>query len=320
MKTISSVKRIPIAIVGLENAGKTSLTHRLQTGKFKQTQIPTRGLDIETVEVKEQLFQLFDLGGHIKFREMFWKMYVQLSQGIIFIIDSSDPKRIEETSEWFWKCLEWNSQAPLLILANKTDLDHMELGELMDKIKLAELPQQNPNRPFRIFDTSIKKGTNVDEALEWFFLKVHQTIEKKKVELIGIYLYLPTGLLVTSHQFKKFEGEDLDVDMIPGFLLAIDQFASGVMGPNNSLQSINTESADILLVKREGVLCAIVSGRGSDATTTRMIAESFLTYVEINFSDKITLFQRDGKLIFPKDFIVNYIQHEFANNLVIETA
>lgn len=315
---IISVKRIPIAIVGLENAGKTSLTHRLQTGRFKKTQIPTRGLDIETVTVNEQLFQLFDLGGHIKFREMFWKMYVQLSQGIIFVIDSSDPKRMEETSEWFWKCLEWNNQAPLLILANKTDLEHIELGELMDKIKLADLPQQNPNRPFRIFDISIKNGTNVDEALDWFFLKIRQFIEQKKIELIGIYLYLPTGLLVTSHQFKKTGIDDFDVDMIPGFLLAIDQFASGVMGPNNALQSINTESTDILLVKREGVLCAIVTSRGSDATTTRMIAESFLTYVEKNFSDKISLFQKDGKLIFPKDFIVNYIQYEFAENLIIE--
>ncbi|MFX0210605.1 MAG: ADP-ribosylation factor-like protein, partial [Candidatus Hodarchaeota archaeon] len=153
-----SEKRIPIAIVGLENAGKTTLAKRLQTGKFIPTISPTQGLDIESVEIKGNLFQLFDLGGHISFREMFWKTYVQLSQGIIFVIDSNDTKRFDQVVEWFWKCLEWNRTAPILILANKSDLAHIELDELMHKIKLDQLPQKNSQRSFRIFEVSMKEG------------------------------------------------------------------------------------------------------------------------------------------------------------------
>jgi len=63
---VSSEKRIPIALVGLENAGKTSLTVRLQTGDFQPT-LPISGFDTEIIKIKGHLFQLFDLGGHQPF-------------------------------------------------------------------------------------------------------------------------------------------------------------------------------------------------------------------------------------------------------------
>ncbi len=311
-----SEKRIPIAIVGLENAGKTTLATRLQTGKFIKTITPTKGLDVETVEIKGNLFQLFDLGGHISFREMFWKTYVTLSQGIIFVIDFSDTKRLKQVVEWFWKCLEWNPTAPILILANKSDLAHIKIDKLMNKIKLDQLPQQNPQRSFRIFEVSMKVGTNLDEAIGWFFQKIIPILTQKKVKLIGIYLYLPTGIPIVSHRFTRDSTGDFDEDMVPGFLYALDQFASGVIGPSEGLNAISTEQGRILTVKREGVMCAIVTDKESDPITSRIIAESFLTYVETAFSKKIILFRTEGKLQFPKNLIIDFLNQEFAQNLI----
>ncbi|MFW9904799.1 MAG: ADP-ribosylation factor family protein [Candidatus Thorarchaeota archaeon] len=314
MKGLSE-KRIPIAIVGLENAGKTTLAKRLDTGKFVPTISPTQGLDIESVEIAGSLFQLFDLGGHISFREMFWKTYVQLSHGIIFVIDSSDTKRFDQVVEWFWKCLEWNHTAPILILANKSDLAHIEIQELMQKIKLDQLPQRNPQRSFRIFEVSMKEGTNFDEAITWFSQKILPILTQKKVKLIGIYLYLPTGIPIASHRFTKV-GEDFDEDMVPGFLYALDQFASGVIGPSEGLNSITTEHGRILTVKREGVMCAIVTDKESDPITSRIIAESFLTYVEAAFDKSIKIFRKEGKIRFPKTLIVDFLKQEFAQNVI----
>jgi len=299
-----SKKRIPIAIVGLENAGKTTLAKRLQFGKFIPTISPTQGLDIESVEIEENLFQLFDLGGHISFREMFWKTYVQLSQGIIFVIDASE-ERYDQVVEWFWKCLEWNHTAPILILANKSDLAHIELFDLMQKMKLDQLPNKNPQRSFRIFEVSMKEGTNFDEAIEWFSEKIIPITRQKKVKLFSIYLYLPTGIPIASHQFKQVE-EDFDRDMVPGFLYALDQFASGVIGPSEGLNSITTEHGRILTVKREGVMCAIVTDKESDPIISRIIAESFLTYVESSFAKSIETFRKEGKIRFPKNLIVDF--------------
>ncbi|MFX1283233.1 MAG: ADP-ribosylation factor-like protein [Promethearchaeota archaeon] len=310
-----SDKRIPIAIVGLENAGKTTLAKRLQTGEFIPTITPTQGLDIESVVIKGSLFQLFDLGGHISFREMFWKTYVQLSQGIIFVIDSSDTKRFDQVVEWFWKSLEWNHTAPLLILANKADLAHIELNELINKIKLDQVTQKNPERSFRIFEVSMKEGTYLDEAIGWFSQKIIPILKQKKVKLIGIYLYLPTGIPIASHRFTRTT-EDFDENIVPGFLYALDQFASGVIGPSEGLNTISTEKGRILTVKREGVMCAVVTDKESDPITTRIIAESFLTYVETTFSKSISIFRKEGKLRFPKNLIVDFLNQEFAQNII----
>ena len=315
----SSKRRIPIAIVGLENAGKTSFTIRLKTGKFRSSVIPTRGIDIETWEDEDGAgyFNLFDLGGHTHFREMFWKTYVQLSNGIIFIIDSSDKGRLKESAKWFWNCIDWNKTAPLLILANKIDLvPHADIPEIMDIFQLSNL-SQNPNRPYQIFETSIKTGINLDDAIEWFFQKINKEISAKRIKLKGMYIYLPTGLLIASHQFKRLDDE-LDADLVPGFLVAVDNIASGVMGTRDSLQSINSANNSILMVKRYGLLCAIVSEKGSDPKITRIIAESFLNYLQGQFTTEIKQFKVDGKIHLPKDFILNYLMKEFAENIIFE--
>ncbi|MFX1517414.1 MAG: ADP-ribosylation factor-like protein [Promethearchaeota archaeon] len=309
-------RRIPIAIVGLENAGKTTLSMRLQTGKYLQT-LPTAGLDVEVVEIQGHIFQLFDLGGHQHFRLLFWKNYVQLSQGIIFVIDASDDNKLDEVVDWLWKCLEWNKNAPLLILANKSDLNHVGLEKIIDEIRLAQLPMQNPNRSFRIFEVSMKVGTNLDEALSWFADKTANNIGDNQIRLLGFYLYLPTGIPIASHLFSNGNSNDFDLDMMPGFLNAFDQFTSGMMGPNEGLQSLSTLNHSILMVKREGVLCAVITDKDSDLSVTRVIAESILTYVETTFAEKLSLFQKDGKIRFPKDFILEFLNREFPENVVI---
>jgi small GTP-binding protein len=312
---VISEKRIPIAIVGLENAGKTTLSVRLQTGKYHQT-LPTAGLDVEVLEIRGHIFQLFDLGGHQHFRHLFWKNYVQLSQGIIFVIDSSDDSKLDEVVDWLWKCLKWNRNAPLLILANKSDLNHVGLETIIEKIRLTQLPIQNPNRSFRIFEVSFKLGTNVDEALSWFAEKTANNIGDSKIKLLGFYLYLPTGIPIASHLFTDGNSKNLDLDIIPGFLNAFDQFTSGMMGPSEGLQSLNTLNHSILMVKREGVLCAVITDKDSDLSVTRVIAESILTYVETSFAEKLSLFQKDGKIRFPKDFILEFLNREFSKNVV----
>ncbi|MHA1973220.1 MAG: ADP-ribosylation factor-like protein [Candidatus Hodarchaeales archaeon] len=316
-----SKRRIPIVVVGLENAGKTTFTTRLKTGEFKKTTTPTRGIDIETAEIPGEqgarYYNLFDLGGHFKFRDMFWKTYVELSNGIIYILDASDVSRLDEAIEWFWKCMEWNNKAPVLILANKIDLEHIKCEEIIDKLDLGKLAIQNPSRPYQIFETSIKDGTNLNEAVEWFSSKVLSELDKKQVKLTGLYVYLPTGLLVAAHQFgKKFD--DLDADLVPGYLVAIDKIAADVMGTQDSLQSINTEHNYILLVKRGGLLCAVVTEKDSDPGLTRMIGESFLKYIENNFIKEIEKFKVDGKIRVKRDFVIEFLNKEFPHSVTYE--
>ncbi|MFX0151907.1 MAG: ADP-ribosylation factor-like protein, partial [Candidatus Hodarchaeota archaeon] len=231
--------------------------------------------------------------------------------------DSSDLSRLNQVVEWFWKCLEWNPTAPLLILANKSDLVHIEMDDLIGKIKLNQLPQKNPKRSFRIFEVSTKTGANLDNAINWFSQKLIPLLVERRVRLIGIYLYLPTGIPIASHRFTSDPSGEFDPDVVPGFLYALDQFASGVIGPSDGLNTISTEHGRILMVKREGIMCAIITDKESDPVTSRIIAESFLTYVEATFSKSLSLLRHEGKLRFPKNLITDFLNREFAQNVII---
>ncbi len=311
-------KRIPIVIVGLEFAGKTSFVLRLQTGEFGKT-VPTSGLDTEILEIQGNLFQLFDLGGHERFREMFWKEYVKLSQGIVFMIDANDLEKLDTAVEWLWKCLKWNPEAPLMILANKADLTHIELPKLIDKVKLRRLPHQSPTRSFQIFEISVKTGMNIDRALNWFSQKIALSIAKKYIKVEGIYLFLRTGVPIVSHLFMNQPESAMDNDIVPGFLNAINEFASGMMGSTGGLDSLITENYSIVMVKREKLLCAIITDKKSDLSLARMVAESVVTHLEETFPHQLTKYQINGKYLFPENFLVNYLQQEFKENVVIST-
>jgi small GTP-binding protein len=312
----SPERRIPVVIVGLEDAGKTTLSLRLQTGGFEHT-MPTAGLDTETLELRGTLFQLFDLGGHERFRHLLWKKYVQLSQGIIYVIDSSDgaAKRLDSSAEWLWKCLKWNVDAPLLILANKSDLAHLHLDLIVSKIRLDELHSLNPSRSFQVFEVSCLTGHNISRAVDWFFQKIAQIVPNQQIRISGIYLYLKTGVPIVTHNFSIREKDGLDIDMVPGFLNAMETFLHDVMGDEN-LHSISTDRHQILLVKRDTLLCAIVTDKGSSPAVTRMIAESLIKHIENVYAEKLMRFKREGISQFPKGFILDYLNHNFTENII----
>ena len=51
-----------ILLLGLDNAGKTTILYKLQMGEVIQT-VPTIGFNVETVKYKNIQFQVWDLGG-----------------------------------------------------------------------------------------------------------------------------------------------------------------------------------------------------------------------------------------------------------------
>ncbi len=51
-----------IIIIGLDNAGKTTILYRLHLGEVEPT-VPTVGFNVETVSFKNLKLQVWDLGG-----------------------------------------------------------------------------------------------------------------------------------------------------------------------------------------------------------------------------------------------------------------
>lgn len=66
---------------------------------------------------------VWDIGGQKAIRP-YWKNYYENTDGLVFVVDSSDEERINECYEELGSLLqeEGLSKVPLLVFANKQDL------------------------------------------------------------------------------------------------------------------------------------------------------------------------------------------------------
>ncbi|EYB99019.1 hypothetical protein Y032_0126g1357 [Ancylostoma ceylanicum] len=69
----SGTKPCRILMVGLDNAGKTTILYKLKLGEVVTT-IPTIGFNVETVNYRNLSFTVWDVGGQERIRVL-WKYY-----------------------------------------------------------------------------------------------------------------------------------------------------------------------------------------------------------------------------------------------------
>lgn len=119
-------RKVTLVMVGLDNAGKTATVRGIQGGKvFTQLcyrffmlfvihghlysvyiSVIESPLDVaptvgfSKVDLKQGKFEvtIFDLGGGKRIRGI-WKNYYSESYGVVFVVDSSDVQRIQETRD-----------------------------------------------------------------------------------------------------------------------------------------------------------------------------------------------------------------------------
>ncbi|KAI5440191.1 ADP-ribosylation factor 2, variant 2 [Lathyrus oleraceus] len=99
--TLFGNSQIRVLMVGLDNAGKTTILYKLQIGKVVTT-IPTVGFNVEKVEYKNVDFTVWDTGGQglHKLRPI-WKHYFNNNDCLIYVVDSLDRERIDHAKEEF---------------------------------------------------------------------------------------------------------------------------------------------------------------------------------------------------------------------------
>ena len=90
-------EEVRFLMVGLDAAGKTTILYKLKLGEVITT-IPTIGFNVETVAYKNISFTVWDVGGKDKIRPL-WRHYYQNTQAMIFVVDSNDRDRVDESRE-----------------------------------------------------------------------------------------------------------------------------------------------------------------------------------------------------------------------------
>ncbi|XP_076288220.1 ADP-ribosylation factor-like protein 13B [Lasioglossum baleicum] len=131
-----SEKTIILLIVGLDNAGKTSVLNRI-SGESDRNVLPTIGFRTVSLRYKSYTVKIYDIGGSPQIRSL-WTKYYSGIHGLIYVVDASDISRLTENRVVFGELVshECISGKPILLLANKQDIngsiDELDLVENLD--------------------------------------------------------------------------------------------------------------------------------------------------------------------------------------------
>ena len=117
------------------------------------------------VRARRYKLNVWDVGGQTTLRS-YWRNYYEQTEGLIWVIDSTDVRRLEDCKRELHKLLveERLAGATLLIFANKQDVSGAQSQE--DLLKALELDKMG-ERHWRIVSCSGVTGEGVGKGLDW---------------------------------------------------------------------------------------------------------------------------------------------------------
>ncbi len=84
-----------ILVLGLDNAGKTTILKKLSEEDIT-TITPTQGFNIKSLVHDGFKLNVWDIGGQRSIRP-YWRNYFDQTDALVYVIDSADRKRLEES-------------------------------------------------------------------------------------------------------------------------------------------------------------------------------------------------------------------------------
>ena len=169
-------KKGKILFLGLDNAGKTTLLHKLTTGQTTSPR-PTFNPNVEELQIGSLRLTTVDMGGHSEARRL-WKDYFVKVDGVVFLIDASAPERFGEAKAELDALLmtEELQKTPFVILGNKIDLpnavpeDALKTALGIQTLSTGKTTKPNAEsniRPFEVYMCSVVKKVGYGEAFRW---------------------------------------------------------------------------------------------------------------------------------------------------------
>ena len=163
-----------ILVLGLDNAGKTTILKRLSDEDITHI-MPTQGFNIKSLMHSEFKLNVWDIGGQKSIRP-YWRNYFDQTDALVYVIDSADSRRLEETSVELSQLLDEERLVgvPLLVYANKQDLiSALGPDEISEGLNLHTMR----DRVWEIQACSAKTGEGLQEGMEWIVSQINEQEE-----------------------------------------------------------------------------------------------------------------------------------------------
>ncbi|CEM36726.1 unnamed protein product [Vitrella brassicaformis CCMP3155] len=160
---------VKIVIVGLNNAGKTTILYKLHLGQVVMTQ-PTIGSNVEEVVHNKIRFQVWDLGGQENLRAT-WTTYFTSAAAIVFVVDSNDQENMVVAKMELFNVLlnDTLKKSCLLVFANKQDIQGARTaGQICEDLNLHSVRDHD----WHIQACCALSGEGLKEGMDWIAARV----------------------------------------------------------------------------------------------------------------------------------------------------
>mmetsp|Transcript_7713 Transcript_7713/g.22850 ORF Transcript_7713/g.22850 Transcript_7713/m.22850 type:complete len:229 (-) Transcript_7713:1242-1928(-) len=157
-------REMRILMVGLDNAGKTTIVKRINGEDISEIS-PTLGFNIKTMVHNGFTLNIWDVGGQKTIRA-YWRNYFESTDGLIWVIDSADRARMELCAQELHVLLkeERLMAASLLIFANKQDVPGaLTVPQISEVLRLPDFSNRNAH----IEACSAVSGAGLREGMDW---------------------------------------------------------------------------------------------------------------------------------------------------------
>ncbi|KAH9411810.1 ADP-ribosylation factor-like GTPase [Ordospora pajunii] len=150
--------QLRILVLGFDNAGKTSVLHRL-FGKPVMDAMPTFGYQIHSGVHRGYELVVLDVGGQSVFQEH-WSSYYEDVDGVVFVFDSTDGRSFTEHVGRIKSAVVGK---PMLLLANKCDIGTAFSQDMLGN----DFQQFLSRKDVRLMKCSARSGEGVNEGFDW---------------------------------------------------------------------------------------------------------------------------------------------------------
>lgn len=164
-------KEVKCLISGIKSSGKTTI---LNTLKFEDRviQYSAFSFKIKTIQHDNITMNIWEVEEGFKIRSL-WGPYFYDTDSLIFVVDSNDMSRIEESCAELKRLLyeEELKNAIILVFANKQDLvNSKDLVHIQNCLNLDEIK----DRKWKIQGSCATTGEGLYEGFDWIFEQIQQ--------------------------------------------------------------------------------------------------------------------------------------------------
>jgi small GTP-binding protein len=152
-----------LLMLGLDNSGKTTILKMLG-GENSTSVSVTKGFNVKSIIHNKIKISIWDIGGHKTIRP-YWRTFFDLTDALIYVVDSSDEVRMKESKSELRELLR---EKRLHCVPFIVSLTTQEVGDNLSLFDIAE------NRTWTIQPCSVNGGEGIREGMDWIVERINE--------------------------------------------------------------------------------------------------------------------------------------------------